>query len=118
MGSSELPRKVIWMGNSKKNFKEFPKDLWKDFGGEIQQIQFGRIPPNAEPFKEAGSGVFELVREYDKNAYRVVVAVKLGDKIYVLHVFQKKSHKDKETPKEDVRLIKERYRRAQRLSES
>jgi phage-related protein len=41
-----------------------------------------------------------------------VLAVQLGEKIYVLHAFQKKSKKGIETPKHDVKLIKQRYAEA------
>lgn len=37
------------------------------------------------------------------------------DRIYVLHVFQKKSKKGIETPKKDVDLIKRRYKEAKEL---
>jgi len=111
-------RDVIWLGNSRKNLKEFPKEVQKGLGGEIQKMQFGGMPEDAKPFNATGSGVFEIAIEYDTNAYRVVVAVKLGDKIYVLHAFQKKSTKGIATQKKDVDLIKERYRQAQRLSKS
>jgi len=38
-----------------------------------------------------------------------VLAVQLGEKIYILHAFQKKSKKGIETTKHDVNLIKQRY---------
>jgi phage-related protein len=55
--------------------------------------------------------------QYATDAYRVVLAVKLGDKIYVLHAFQKKSKKGIATPKKDIDLIKQRYREAQELAQ-
>lgn len=64
----------------------------KIIGDELQYIQFGGIPKDAKPFKGVGSGVFEIAIKYDKEAYRTVVAVQLGDYIYVLHTFQKKSN--------------------------
>ena len=67
---------------------------------------------DAKPFRGIGAGVFEIALEYDADAYRTVVAVKLGKKIYVLHAFQKKSKKGIETPQADVDLIKQRYRDA------
>ena len=53
---------------------------------------------------------------YDKDAYRTVVAVQLGKKLYVLHAFQKKSKRGIETPKRDVELIKQRYKEAKELA--
>jgi phage-related protein len=57
-----------------------------------------------------------LRARYDKNAYRTVVAVQLGKKLYVLHAFQKKSKRGIETSKRDVELIKQRYRAAKELA--
>jgi phage-related protein len=63
-----------------------------------------------------GSGVLELALRYASDAYRVVVAVQLGTRIYVLHAFQKKSKKGIATPQRDVDLIKKRYAEAQELA--
>jgi phage-related protein len=67
-------------------------------------------------FKGVGSGVIELALRYASDAYRVVTAVQLGTRIYVLHAFQKKSKRGIETPKRDVDLIKKRYAEAQELA--
>jgi phage-related protein len=82
-------RPVIWLGNSKKNVQVFPKGAQKLLGDELQLMQFGGMPRNAKPFKGIGSGVFEIALRYATDAYRVVLALQLGDKIYVLHAFQK-----------------------------
>ncbi|MBW4535276.1 MAG: type II toxin-antitoxin system RelE/ParE family toxin [Pleurocapsa minor HA4230-MV1] len=104
------------MGNSKKNLMKFPPEVMKIIGDELQYIQFGGIPKNAKPFKGVGSGVFEIAIKYDKEAYRTVVAVQLGDYIYVLHTFQKKSKKGISTPKEDIDLIKQRLSNAKEIA--
>ena len=111
-------RPIIWLGNSKANLLEFPKGVQKLIGDELQLMQFGGMPKDAKPFKGVGVGVFEIALRYATDAYRVVLAVKLGCKIYVLHAFQKKSTKGIATQKKDVDLIKERYRQAQRMSKS
>jgi len=74
------------------------------------------MPNNAKPFKGIGSGVFEIALRYAANAYRAVLAVQLGKKIYVLHVFQKKSKRGIATPKQVVDLIRKRYREAEELA--
>jgi phage-related protein len=76
------------------------------------------MPKDAKPFKGVGSGVLEIALRYDKEAYRTVLAVQLGKKIYVLHAFQKKSRKGIETPKQDVDLIKQRYKEVQELAKN
>ena len=53
-----------------------------------------------------------MALRYEGDAYRSVVAVQLGERIYVLHAFQKKSKKGIATPKKDVEVIKQRYAEA------
>lgn len=109
-------RPVVWIGNSRKNLQGFPEGAQKLLGDELQLIQFGGMPKDAKPFKGVGSGVLEIALRYASDAYRVVLAVHIGWRIYVLHAFQKKSKKGIETPKRDVDLIKKRYAEAQELA--
>lgn len=108
-------RPVVWMGNSKKNIRAFPEEAQKLLGDELQLIQFGGMPKDAKPFKGVGGGVLEIALRYASDAYRVVVAVRIGKRIYVLHAFQKKSKIGIETPKRDVDLVRQRYREAEEL---
>src|SRR6202166_1137499 len=109
-------RPVVWLRNSKKNLRDFPDGAQKLLGDERQLIQFGGSPKDAKPFKGIGSGVLELALRYASDAYRVVLAVQIGKRIYVLHAFQKKSKRGVETPKREVDLIRKRYAEAQRLA--
>jgi len=108
-------RPVVWLGDSKRNIRDFPEGAQKLLGDELQLVQFGGMPKDAKPFKGVGSGVVELALRYASDAYRVVLALQIGKRIYVLHAFQKKSKKGVETPKRDVDLIKKRYAEAQEL---
>lgn len=109
-------RAVVWLGNSKKNLRDFPDGAKKMLGDELQLIQFGGMPRDAKAFKGVGSGVVEIALRYASDAYRVVLALQIGRRIYVLHAFQKKSKKGITTPKRDVELIKKRYIEAQELA--
>jgi len=110
-------RPLVWVGNSKRNLQAFPKGAQKIIGDELQLIQFGGMPKDAKPFKGVGSGVIEIALRYEGDAYRTVVAVQLGERIYVLHAFQKKSKKGIATPRKDVELIKQRYAQAKGAGE-
>jgi phage-related protein len=109
-------RPVIWLGNSRKNMREFPKKIRSDMGAALFGAQCGAMAEHVKPFKGMGGGVFEIVDRYNKNAYRLVYGVQIGDNIYVLHAFQKKSKSGIATPQQDVDLIKRRYREAQELA--
>lgn len=110
-----IMRPVVWLRDSKKNIRAFPEEAQKLLGDELQLIQFGGMPKDAKPFKGVGGGVLEIALRYASDAYRVIVAVQIGKRLYVLHAFQKKSKKGIETPKRDVELIRQRYREAQEL---
>ncbi len=66
----------------------------------------------AKPMQGFGSGVFEIAKPYRKDAYRAVYAVQLGDLLFVLHAFQKKSTSGVQMQKRDTELIRSRINRA------
>lgn len=53
-----------------------------------------------------GSGAYEI-RLHVLGEWRVIYVAKFDNAVYVLHVFQKKTHK---TRKEDIELAARRYR--------
>ena len=111
-------RETIWIGDSKARLKEFPQPVQKDVGDALFVAQAGSMSPAAKPFKGVGSGVFEIRADYRTDAYRAVYAVKIGERVYVLHCFQKKSKRGIKTSKKEVDLIKRRLRMAQQLEEN
>ena len=111
-------RQVIWVGNSKAELVEFPKPIQKDIGDGLFIAQAGSLSPEAKPLKGIGSGVFEIRADYRTNTYRAVYSVKIGNKIYVLHCFQKKSKRGIKTPQKEIDLIKRRLKIAQELEEN
>lgn len=69
----------------------------------------------AKPMKDLGSGVFEVALPFRGNAFRVVYAVQLGDELWVVHAFQKKSTQGIKTPKHEIDLIIDRLRRLKEM---
>lgn len=57
------------------------------------------------------------VEDDDGNTYRAVYTVRFDNALYVLHCFQKKSHKGIATPKQDIDLIRDRLKLAQHHAE-
>ena len=101
-------RPITWLGSSLDDLKELPKSVQREIGFSLHQIQEGKTPSHVKPLKGVGSGILEIISDYNKNTYRAVYAVKIGDDICVLHVFQKKSKHGIETPKKEMDLIKQR----------
>ena len=65
--------------------------------------------------KGLGSGVFEIALPYRGNAFRVVYAVQVGDDLWVLHAFQKKSTRGIKTPEREIDLIRDRIKRLKEI---
>ena len=112
MSNNNDVKPVVWIGDSLKQVKSFPSEVRRDIGSSLYDAQLGEQPKGAKPFKGVGSGVFELRSRFDSNTYRTVYAVQIGNCIYILHAFQKKSPKGIKTAQKDVDLIKKRYKAA------
>ena len=106
---------IYWVGSSKKDLLGMPSDVVDVFGFALHLAQSGKKHGEAKPLKGfGGAGVFEVVEDHQGGTYRAVYTVKLTERVYVLHCFQKKSHKGIETPKHDVALIRQRLKAALR----
>ncbi len=108
----DTARPVVWLGDSLKQVKSFPEEVRRDIGVALYDAQKGDKSPDAKPFKGVGSGVFEIVTRFDTDTYRTVYAVQIGKRVYILHAFQKKAIKGRKTPRQEVDLIKRRYKQA------
>jgi phage-related protein len=69
----------------------------------------------AKPMKGLGSGVFEIALPIRGNAFRVVYGVQIGEAIWVVHAFQKKSTQGIKTPKHEIDLVKARIKRLKEI---
>lgn len=52
----------------------------------------------------------EIVSNDASGTYRAVYTVSIGDSIYVVHAFQKKSKAGIETPRTEIELVRQRLR--------
>ena len=71
----------------------------------------GAKPDIAKPLQGLGTGVWELAVKARGDAYRVVYALQIGDEIWVIHAFQKKSKTGIATPKKEIDLVRQRISR-------
>jgi len=101
------PKQVFWVGSSRKDIKKFPDEVKSDIGTALYWAQLGSKHPDSKMLK-GFSGVYEIVTDHNTDTYRTVYVVNIGDHIYVLHAFQKKSKKGIKTPKKEVDIIKSR----------
>jgi phage-related protein len=111
-----LPRPehpLLWVASSRKDYGDFPPKVQEVFGFELFLAQTGQRPPSAKMLKGIGSGIVELVEDFDGDTYRAVYTARFETAVYVLHCFKKKSKSGIKTPQSDIELIKRRFRDAE-----
>jgi phage-related protein len=114
MNGSERP--VIWVGSSRRDLRNFPREVRRDLGQALYTAQQGETDPSAKPLRGFGGGsVLEIVADQQGGTWRAVYTVRYLEAVHVLHAFQKKSKKGIATPKRDMDLIHHRLAEAERL---
>lgn len=101
-------KNLIWLGSSRKDLKEFPKEVQGHVGYALFRAQCGRTHEDAKLMKGFKANVWEITSRHFSNAYRTAYYTKINDAVYVLHAFQKKSKHGIATPKNEINLIKQR----------
>lgn len=108
---SEVARPISWLKAARKDFEEFPREVQLDMLTALTVAARGGKADIAKPFKGVGSGVFEIALKHRRDAFRTIYAVQIGDDVWVVDAFQKKSKSGSKTPQMDVERIKERIKR-------
>jgi phage-related protein len=112
-GARVALKRLEWIGGSKKDLKALPEDVIDVFGYALYLAQMGQKHEQAKPLRGFGSaGVLEVIEDWRGNTYRAVYTVRYVARVFVLHVFQKKSKSGIATPKPDLDLIRERLKAA------
>ncbi len=111
-------RPVIWMGDSLRVLKEFPAGVQDEVGYALYVAQSGGKHVSAKPLKGLGSGVLEVVSDHRGDTFRAVYTVRLAERVFVLHAFQKKAKRGIATPQTDIDLIRQRLKRAIEVSKA
>jgi phage-related protein len=106
-----LIRRISWLKGALCDFNEFPAEVQREAAQALSIAARGRKVDTAKPFKGVGGGVFEIALRHRGDAFRVIYAVQLGDDLWVIHAFQKKSKTGIKTPKLEVDLIHDRLKR-------
>ena len=110
----EKPRRLVWIGTSRQNLKQFPDDVQDEMGYGLFLAQLGEKHHRAKPLRGfGGAGTLEMISDYRSDTYRAVYTVGLTHAVYVLHSFQKKSKRGVSTPRAELNLIRQRLRVAE-----
>ena len=71
---------VRFVGSAREDLRSFPEAVKLDIGYALFEVQQGRTPSAAKPFKGfGGAGVLEIIENFDGETYRAVYTVKFRD---------------------------------------
>lgn len=99
----------MFVGGSGDDLRSFPTLARQRAGYQLYLVQVGMEPADWKPMPSVGTGCREIRIRAKGDAYRVVYVATIGDAVYVLHAFQKKSQR---TAKADIELAEQRYKQA------
>src|SRR6266478_4287934 len=108
-------RPVSWIKAALREFETFPDGVRSTCLTSLTIAAEGGKADIAKPMRGTGSGVFEIALPFQGDAFRVVYAVQLGEEVWVVHAFQKKSTQGIKTSKREIDLIKDRLRRLKEM---
>lgn len=111
-------RKLRFLPPAERDYKDLPGGIQRVFGRALNLVQHGIEPEVAKALQGfGGRQVLELRESDEHGTYRAVYTVRIAEAIYVLHAFQKKSHRGIKTDKQDIELIRERLKWAEQDAE-
>lgn len=111
MTTARDTRPISWIRGAQRDFADFPEDARLKFARALTIVAEGRMPDIAKPLTRLGSGVMELALKHRGDAFRLVYALQIGEAIWVVHAFQKKSMSGIATPKHEIDVVRERLKR-------
>ena len=102
----------MFVGSCDDDLRAFPTVARQRAGYQLHLVQAGQDPTDWKPMATIGRGCREIRVRDSRDAFRVFYVATVGDTVYVLHCFQKKSQR---TTKSDIDLGKQRYRQMNEL---
>jgi len=99
-------KELRFRGSSRADLRDFPKLVRGHAGLQLRKVQRGVRPPDSKAMPSIGPGVVEIRLWDEAGTFRVIYVANLGDAVYVLHCFQKKTQK---TRTQDIDLAKKRF---------
>ena len=103
-----MERKPIeFRGSAREDLRAFPQAARRQAGFQLDRVQCGLEPENWKPMNTIGAGVREIRITDAGGAFRVMYVAKFASALYVLHCFQKKTQRTRDS---DIELATRRYR--------
>lgn len=109
-GMVEGEKPLYWIGSAKDDLLELPPPVRREIGFALGAAQMGGRYRSVKPWKGLGSGIYEVISDFDTNTFRGVYTVRFKQAVYALHCFQKKSPRGIQTARGDVELFGQRLK--------
>lgn len=107
---------VEWVGSSRKDLQDLPREVRQPFGSALYEAQVGKRSRDAKPLSGfGGASVLEIIENFDSDTYRAIYTVRFAEVVYVLHVFQKKAKQGIQTPQKELDLVRTRLKQAEEM---
>ena len=106
-----MQRRISWVKGALKDFEAFPDVVRDRVMFALRMAAGGEKADTAKPLKGLGTSIFEIALRHRGDVFRAVYSVQIGEDIWVLHAFRKKSKSGIETPKPYIDLVRERIKR-------
>lgn len=103
---------LVCAGDTREVLRRLSEPVRQKIGRTLMLVQAGDTPLNSKYLHGFRAPVQEIRVSHDKEAYRAVYTVAIRDKVYLLHVFHKKSKSGIGIPQQDLDLIHQRLRDA------
>lgn len=101
---------VVVLPQCKAELKDFPKDVLGDLLDCVAKLR-NRIVlsmPLSRPMPSLGKSIHELRLKDRCGQFRVIYFIKVGDAIYLVHAFKKKTQ---QTEQKDIKVALQRIKR-------
>jgi phage-related protein len=105
-------KSLAWVGSSRKDLRAMPEAVQRKMGAALREAQHGGKSADAKPMKGNLRDVMEIVDDDEAGTFRVMYTATIGDVVYVLAAFQKKSKTGIETSRADRDRVLWRLKRA------
>lgn len=100
-------RPILFLGDSLEAIRDFPSDVRREAGHQLDRVQRGLMPDDWKPLTTLGAGISEIRLRDANDAFRVIYVAKSDKAVCVLHAFQKKTER---TARADLDLARKRLR--------
>ncbi len=110
------PRKLVWLADSLDRLAGFPPMVRSKLGFALYQAQIGQKHESAKMLRGFAESVWQVRADGPSGTYLAEYVAQVGEAIYVLDAFQKKSTAGIATPKRELDLIEQRLQLARKLA--